>query len=202
MRHVFCAALALLAAACGPATAPREAEAGAAEAVRITASDFSVHDLDGAWRNQDGAEVRLSEVGGRVQVVAMVYASCSHTCPQIISELKRIEGRLAGDQRQGTRFVLISLDPDRDTPARLREWAASLRLDPARWTLLTGPAEQVREMAALLGLRYRQESGGDFSHTNAYLVLDGSGRIVHRQVGLGTGVDASLGAIRGAAALR
>jgi protein SCO1 len=160
-------------------------------------SDFSVHELETRWTDQTGSERTLASFAGGQVVLAMVYTRCTHTCPSIIAELKRVEAGMSAGERRNTRFVLVSLDPDRDTPERMREWAASLRLSPERWTLLTRDRAAVRELAALIGIRYRPEAGGEYSHSNAYLVLDAGGRIVHRQQGLGTGgVDATLAAIR------
>jgi len=116
-----------------------------------------------------------------------------------LGELKAMEAALSPDEREGVGFVLVSIDPRRDTPERLREFAASTRLDPARWTLLTGDEEGVRELAALLGIRYRPEGETEFSHSNAYLVLDAEGRVVHRHDGLGGGIDAPLARVRAAA---
>jgi protein SCO1/2 len=171
--------------------APREAEARTP-----AAEDFSVYELDARFRDQAGRERTLSSLGGRVQVVAMVYTHCAHTCPRILMELKRVEAALEEDERVG--FTLISLDPERDTPARLAEFAASTRLGPARWTLLTSDAHTVRETAALLGIRYRQEESAEYSHSNTYLVLDAAGRIVHRQAGLDQSPDRALANIRAA----
>jgi len=75
-----------------------------------------------------------------------------------------------------------------------------MRLDTATWTLLTGEDEQVRELAAVLGIRYRPEADGQISHSNTWLVLDGAGRIVHRQDGMGAAMDESLASVRAAAA--
>ncbi|HEX8361448.1 MAG TPA: SCO family protein [Longimicrobium sp.] len=188
MRTLTLLFAALALAACD---APR-----AAEARTSTADDFSVHELDARFRDQWGRERTLASLGGRVQVVAMVYTHCSHTCPRILIELKRIEAALGDDEPVG--FTLLSLDPERDTPARLAEFASSTRLDPARWTLLTSDENTVRETAALLGIRYRRETSAEFSHSNSYLVLDAAGRIVHRQAGLDQGPEKVLASIRSA----
>jgi protein SCO1/2 len=129
----------------------------------------------------------------------MVYTSCTHTCPMIVAEMKRVEAALPAEMRGGVGFVLVSLDPERDTPEQLAKFASAMRLDPASWTLLTGG---VREMAALLGIRYRPEADAQISHSNTYLVLDPAGRIVHRQDGIGRGTDAALARIRQAAPAR
>ena len=169
-----------------PPAAPREP---------ATLSDFSVYDLDGDWYDQDGHERELSSLRGRVQVVAMVYTHCGHTCPLIIAEFKRIQAALPPESRDDVGFVLASIDPERDTPERLAEFAASMRLDPESWTLLSADDERVRELAALIGIRYRRESANDYSHSNSYLVLDEEGRIAYRRDGLGGPREAVLARI-------
>lgn len=192
-RAPLCAAV-LLAAACGGSPPPQPAAPAAESAGKsLGLSEFSVYDLEMSWIDGAGQPRTLRSLAGRPQVLAMVYTRCAHTCPAILAEFKRMEAALpaAGD---APGFVLVSMDPERDTPARLAEFTASARLHPARWTLLTGDAEGVRELAAVLGIRYRPEPGGEWSHSNAYLVLDADGRIVHRQEGLGQ-PDAALAAL-------
>jgi protein SCO1/2 len=190
--------LSLALAACGGEPARTEPTASAAPAA--AAPGFSVYDLQSQWRDQDGNARALASLRGRVQVMAMVYTHCTHTCPQIVVELKQLEAALSPEERARTGFVLVSLDPERDTPAQLEAFATSLRLDPAAWTLLTGDADDVRELAAVLGIRYRGEADAQISHSNAYLVLDADGGIVHRQDGLGSGTAPVLARIRAAAA--
>jgi protein SCO1/2 len=194
--RLLAAALVLL-AACGrdpiPAGPATDAPAASADA------GFSVYELETRWRDAEGRERALGSLAGRVQVVAMVYTQCSHTCPLIVTEMKRLEAALTPADRARTGFVLVSMDPARDTPAQLAAFAASTRLDPAAWTLLTADDDAVRELAALLGIRYRPETDGQISHSNTYLVLDPAGRIIHRQDGVGRGVAPVLGRIRAAA---
>jgi protein SCO1/2 len=187
----------LLLGACGRAPAPQAAPE--ALPARAEAPDFSVYELESPWRDQDGRERTLASLAGRVQVVAMVYTHCTNTCPLIVDDLKRMERALPPADRAQAGFVLVSLDPSRDTPAQLHEWAGHTRLDPARWTLLTGGEDGVRELAALLGIRYRREAGEEFSHSNAYLVLDRRGRIVYRHDGWAGDLDEPLARIHAAA---
>jgi protein SCO1/2 len=183
-------------AGCGRPSAPIEPASPEVSA----AADFSVYELDARWRDQDGRDRVPGSLRGRVQVVAMVYTNCTHTCPAIVAELKRLEAALDPAERGRVGFVLVSLDPERDTPAQLKAFATSMRLDASAWTLLTGDADSVREMAALLGIRYRAEADAQISHSNTYLVLDTDGRIVHRQDGVGSGTGPALARIRAAAA--
>jgi protein SCO1 len=200
LRLPLLALLLAVLAGCGrdpvPAERGRDADASAA------ASGFSVYEVETPWRDADGRERTLASLAGKVQVAAMVYTACTHTCPVIVTEMKRLEAALPPEERGRVGFVLVSLDPERDAPAHLATFASSMRLDPAAWTLLTADDGAVRELAALLGIRYRPEADGQISHSNTYLVLDPAGRVIHRQDGLGSGTAPVLARIRGAAAAR
>lgn len=162
-----------------------------------TPTDFSIYHLDAPWYDQQGQVRQLASLGGRVQVVAMVYTNCGYACPRILMDMKRIEGELPAELRDRVGFVMVTIDPERDTPERLAAYAGAVHLDPARWTLLTAPDNTVLELAALLGVKYRRISETDFSHTNVITVLDQRGEIVHRQMGLGAAPHGTLRVIEG-----
>lgn len=177
---------------------PRDVAADSTAAHRDARDDddrYSLYDLPSAWRDQRGAEVRLPALAGKVRVVAMVYTNCHATCPLIVGDLKRIEASLPADRRDDVGFVLVSLDPERDTPGRLAQWAARTQLDPMRWTLLNGDADAVREIAATLGVRYQPQGDAELAHTNAITVLDPTGAVVHQQVGLGAAANGTVDAV-------
>ena len=62
-------------------------------------------------------------------------------------------------------------------------------LDTARWTLASPPADDVREVAGVLGIRYRALADGEFNHTSALVLLDARGRILARTEQIGTRPD-------------
>jgi protein SCO1 len=157
-------------------------ETGAA--APAAAGDFSIYELESTWSDQDGAELALADLAGRPRVIAMVYTHCAYACPRIVTDMKRIEAELRERGVQAG-FVVVSIDPERDTPARLAAFAEATRLDPREWTLLTGSDDGVMELAALLGVRYRRVSDMDFEHSNVITLVDDEGRILYRQTGLG-----------------
>lgn len=202
-RGTFGLALALIAlgialAGCRPAQdahAAHQAGLGLDEP-----TDMSLYNVESRWLDRTGAERTLRSLAGRVQVVAMVYTNCAFACPRLLLDMKRIDGELGPDNRDRLGFVLVSIDPARDTPARLAEFAAGARLDD-RWTLLTpagGDDGSLIELAALLGVQYRQTSAGEFTHSNVLTVLDEHGEIIHRQEGLGADPTATIAAIHDA----
>jgi protein SCO1 len=198
LRTVALATLAAALAACGPNASRASHAAHTAPATPAAAPDaFSLYDLPSVWHDQTGAELRLPALAGKVRVVALVYTSCQATCPLIVGDLKRIETSLPAARRDDVGFVLVSLDPARDTPGRLAAWAARTGLDPARWTLLNGDADAVRELAATLAVRYQPQANGELAHTNAITVLDRAGAIAFQQVGLGAAARGTVDAVAG-----
>ena len=161
-------------------------------------SEFSIYHSETRWTDQRGARRTLRSLAGRVQVVAMLYTSCAYACPRLMLDLKRIEGELGREYADDVHFLVVSIDPERDSPERLAEFAAGSRLDPDRWTLLSGSAGDIREMAVLLGVQYRETAPGEWVHSNLITVLDPEGVILHRQLGLGTDPAETLETIRSA----
>lgn len=177
-----------LAAGCARAAPVRAPE----QPRRDDAERWSIYDLGSRWRDQQGVERPLPSLAGRPRVLAMGYTHCTSSCPIAIAEMKRIEA--ATDTSVG--LVLITLDPDHDTPAVLAEYARMRGLDASRWTLLTGAPDDVRELAATLGVRYRRLSPAELAHSNIITLLDAAGTVVHQQQGLG-GRDETIVAARG-----
>lgn len=172
MRHRH-AALAIVATALVSCSAPRTASRPATPAAE--ASSYSLYDIGSTWRDQRGEHKALASLAGRPVVVALVYTRCASTCPLIVESLKRIAA-----MRSDVAVALISLDPEHDDPSALAAYARRHALSD-RWTLLTGTAEDVRDVSAVLALRYRRSSGATIDHSNTITLLDAAGRIVTQQ---------------------
>jgi protein SCO1/2 len=139
---------------------------------------FSIYDLGSTWRDQTGAERALASLRGKPVLLAMIYTHCTAVCPLSVSEMKRVEANLSDVQ-----LVLVSLDPEHDSPSRLADYARERGLSPARWTLLTGSADDVRDLAATIGVRYRRISADDLAHSNILTLLDADGRVARQGTG-------------------
>ncbi len=155
-----------------------------AEAVERRIPTDSIYHLDSQWLDQDGARIPLGALRGKPQIVAMIYTNCEYVCPLIVDEMKRVEQALPADVREQVVFSLFSFDPERDSVAVLKAYAAKRNLDGRRWRLYTGQPDDVLELAAVLGVRFRKEPNGDFSHSTIITVLDRSGVIRHQLLGL------------------
>ena len=112
-----------------------------------------------------------------------------------------MERQLAPAERERLGILLVSMDPKRDTPAALMSIINKRKLDRARWTLASPAPADVREVAGILGIRYRALADGEFNHTSAMVLLDGEGRILARSEQMGSKPDPEfVAAVRRAAA--
>ena len=146
-------------------------------------TEMSLYNLSSTWATPQGDSVNLSHLRGKIQLVAMVYTNCQTACPRIVADLKQIQAAIPRKENVG--FVLVSLDPDRDTPEKLRSFATSYQLDQDRWQLLTGKEGDVQDLAVLLGLKFKKLGQGEISHANLISVLNAEGEIVYQEEELG-----------------
>lgn len=132
---------------------------------------------------------------GKPRLVSMFYTSCQYICPLIIESGKAVERQLTPAQQKRLGVLLVSMDPARDTPAALKKVVDQRKLDLGRWTLATPPADNVRSVAAVLGIRYRQLADGEFNHSSMLVLVDANGRILARTEKIGSQPDPEFVAV-------
>ena len=157
----------------------------------------SLYQADVTFTTDAGQPLALGELRGRPVVLAMFFASCGYACPLIVSDMQAIREKLPAGIRERAAFVLVSFDTARDTPAALAAYRAQRGLD-GQWTLLHGDTDAVRELAALLGVKYQRDADGAFSHSNLITILNPQGEIVHQRSGLKGGLDEAAAALAAA----
>ena len=150
-----------------------------------TFSDKSLYQTESKWTTDSGKEIKLAALKGRPQVVVMFFASCQYACPILVHDMTRIEAALQPELRGKVGFTLVSFDTRRDTPEALAKFRETRNLSAANWTLLHGGSDDVLELAALLGVKYKEDASGQFAHSNIITVLNAEGEIVQQLVGLG-----------------
>lgn len=195
----------LCGAACQRVTPPppgalQSAKARPAGATGAETAKASLYDLPLALTDQEGRGIGLDVFRGHPVVISMIYTSCGYSCPTLISDIKRLERSLASNVRNDLRVLLVSIDPERDTPERLKAIALERNLDERRWRLTRASAEHVRELAALLGLKYRKLENGEFNHSAVITLLDRKGVVIERVEGLSQPGDLLAAAARGISA--
>jgi protein SCO1/2 len=99
--------------------------------------DFSLTD-------QNGATLKRDDLKGRVWVAAFIFTNCPGICPMMTSKMAALEQAVTDPQ---VHLVSMSLDPERDTPAVLKQYAAKMKADEKRWHFLTGDKAKIYEIA-------------------------------------------------------
>ncbi|MDI1335352.1 MAG: SCO family protein [Lacunisphaera sp.] len=183
-------------ACCAEKPAPKKDACCAAMAAAPFRKE-SIYQLDVTFTDDTGKTVPLGALRGRPVVLDMFFVSCGYACPLTVTDLLAIQGRLPAELRKEAVFVLVSFDVARDTPAMLAKYRADRGLD-GQWVLLHGSDDAVRELAALLGVKFKQEADGAFSHSNLVTILNREGEIVHQRQGLQGGLDEAAAALAAA----
>jgi len=147
-------------------------------------TERSLYQLESRWTSDLGKTVRLGVFRGRPVVLALFFTQCEFACPIIVHDMQRVAAAVPEPLRGKVDFVLVSLDTERDTVEALRAYRERQKLPPANWLLLRGTADDVRELAALLGVTFQKDARGQFAHSNLITVLNPEGEVAHQLVGL------------------
>jgi len=160
------------------------------------AQGHSLFHLDAEWRTEKGESFRLDALAGRPTIITMIYGSCTTACPVLVNDARRIDRAAPEAIRERLQVVVVSFDPARDTPERMADYADDYDVDPKRWRFLHGDPADIRTLAAMLGVRYRDNGDGTFDHSNVVTLLDARGRIAERNEGLARPVEPIVQALR------
>lgn len=144
------------------------------------ATGESIYPLDIPLTDQSGQQLKLDVFRGYPVLISMFYASCPHVCPLTINTIQKTERALTESQRQNLRVLLVSLDPEKDTPALLTDVANRQKVDLSRWKLARIKPADVRKLAAVLDVRFRQQPDGEFNHSTLITLINAEGVPVAR----------------------
>jgi len=141
----------------------------------ITLPSNSVYNLQVSIEVQFGEITGLDRYRGKPVLITMFYASCPHVCPMLISTIKLTESKLSAEERADLRVLTISIDPERDTPEKLHETQDRHSVDTSRWAMVRSQPGDLRSIAGVFGVRYKQLPDGEFNHTTRIILLDRDG---------------------------
>ncbi len=158
-------------------------------------SDESIFNLTSKWNTEEGKVIKLEDLKGKTLVMVMIYTTCKAACPRLVADMRNIEAKIPKGKIKDLQFVLISIDPENDTPERLKAFAKENYIDDNHWTLLQGTESSVREFANVLAVKYKQITPLDFSHSNIISVFNSGGELMHQQEGLGVDNKATISKI-------
>jgi protein SCO1/2 len=143
--------------------------------------------------NHRGEVVSLESYRGQRVVLNFIFTRCPvpTMCAAATARMMEIQQQARLRGLRDIQFLSISLDPDYDTPAVLRAYAAARGIDTSNFSFLTGPAGAVRSLLAQSGV-FVVPSAGLWNHTISTLVIDRTGRIADRYEGANWDIGAML----------
>ena len=120
---------------------------------------------------QDGASVRFYDdlLKGKTVAVDLIYTTCQYACPLETARLAQVQRLLGNRVGRDIFFYSITIDPDHDTPAVLKEYAEKYHVGPG-WTFLTGKAADIELISKKLGLYSAPNPDNPDGHTPSLLV--------------------------------
>lgn len=150
---------------------------------RQFADHFSLPDTNGQVRT-------LADYRGKVVILVFGYTHCPDVCPTTLAELSQALQQLGRQDAQRVQVLFVSLDPTRDTPSVLAQYAAAF--NPSFRALRPADATQLKQMATDFHLVYEKVPGSTpdnytMNHTAASLVFDTTGKLrLYARDGQGT----------------
>lgn len=128
-----------------------------------------------ALTSQDGAEVKLADLRGKVVAVTFIFTRCTDTCPVLTPMMSFVQDRLGSDFGTKIAFVSITVDPERDTPEVLKEYGEAFGTNFAGWFFLTGSPPAIADVVRRYGVFAAKRENGNVDHTFLTSIIDRRG---------------------------
>ncbi|WP_276573101.1 SCO family protein [Bacillus licheniformis] len=133
-----------------------------------------------SFQNQDGKAVTLESLKGQVWVADFIFTNCETICPPMTSHMAELQKQMEEENLQA-RIVSFSVDPENDTPEKLKKFAANYPLSFQNWDFLTGYSQEEIEKFALKSFKSivkKPEDEDQVIHQSSFYLVDQNGKVV------------------------
>lgn len=141
------------------------------------APDFSL-------TSQDGTPVALHDLRGKVVALTFIYTACADACPLLTEKMAQVQEALGSVFGARIAFVSISVDPQRDTPAVLKQYAENHGARLSGWSFLTGEPAAIRDVTRQYGVFAASAPEDDVDHTFLTSLIDARGYLRVQYMGV------------------
>ncbi len=127
----------------------------------------------------DGNKVSIENTQGKVRLHYFYFSYCPDVCPPTTAQLGQIQDAMVKEGAFGKDFQIhqITVDPNRDTPERIKEYASKFDADLTGWKFLRGDEAATHALAKQYGVTVIKTSEQEFSHTNYFILVDKQGEV-------------------------
>lgn len=136
-----------------------------------------------SFTNQDGKTVTNQDFDGKVYVVEFFFTSCPTICPKMNANMIKIQNEFYGNPAFG--IASFTIDPKRDTPEVLKNYAREKGATLKNWQFLTGEKESIYKFSNegfRLYVGENKEAEGGFEHSGLFALIDKNGFIRSRTI--------------------
>jgi cytochrome oxidase Cu insertion factor (SCO1/SenC/PrrC family) len=146
-------------------------------------ADVSIPVPEFMLTDRSGKKVSRDDLKGKVWVASFVFTRCNGPCPQVTATVARLQKELDLKNAADVRLVTFTVDPDKDTPNELTEYAARYQAEPDKWLFLTGMPEADLHRLLKDGFKVtaqraeKPRAGDEFDHSSRLAVVDKAGNI-------------------------
>jgi len=134
-----------------------------------------------AFTDQNGETFSSEQLNGKIYVVDFFFTSCPSICPIMTANMTKIHERFA--HYEDFEIISLTVDPTRDTPETLKEYAVNRKIDSPKWHFLTGEKDSLYSVAyKFLSSAMEDDSApGGFLHTEYFALIDKEGNMRSRE---------------------
>ncbi len=155
-------------------------------------TSFSIHagiyDAKLQFFTEEGKKVTLSEWNQKVTIMSMAYTSCKGSCPVIIKKLRTLDSAFKA-KGLNLQFLIVTFDPETDTPAKLKDYRNKTDFHESNFTFLVANTADTRKFSMQIGLRFSKDDDGSYMHDNKIVAVSKSGKIIAEQDNLNQSFD-------------
>jgi protein SCO1 len=155
-----------------------QAQAEPANAALASVPGDSLYGLPMPLTDAQGTHFDWREMAGQPLLVTMFYGDCASACPVLMQSLQRTIAELK-PEAGALKVLMVSLNPQHDTPASLAHMSHMHQLDERFFRLAVAADEkQTRALAATLKIKYRALDNGEISHNARVTLLNADGQAI------------------------
>ena len=125
--------------------------------------------------DQDGKSFQFASARGKVVLITFVFTTCPDVCPLFTANFAGIQRSL--DEKKVNDYLLLTIttDPERDSAAALKDYAARFKADLKRWSFLTGTRAELSKVWKAFGVNVTKTESGQVQHTSFTTLIDRQG---------------------------
>jgi cytochrome oxidase Cu insertion factor (SCO1/SenC/PrrC family) len=124
--------------------------------------------------DQNGKPFGSDDLRGKVWIADFIFTHCAGACQVMSGHLQDVQKKLTSSD---VKLVSFSVDPQRDTPEALKEFAGRFDADEGRWKFLTGTSEQMAAVAEGMKVAAKVDATAGVIHSEYFLLVDRAGQV-------------------------